>query len=236
MQQMRIYAGTTASTYARLRFQLQPWQAEVVPEHCTVPPREVDRLRRFLIDVPEGGLREDQIKYVGRQHVGVLLYQVVPTALVAVLAGITALVAVGFRDSGHYANGLPWYYVPLLGLVLCVIAGSVAFVLSWQWRYTYVMITNLSLILRREPPASLFLLRSSDKSLGLDTIQSIHLDRSGLEKLIKGGSIGVQSSDQKQPFDHLPFLSHPEVIEEILRRAYLTAQHRPQPVRVVPDS
>lgn len=213
------------------------WQKNVSPEHGEVPARHLRQCQEILREDPGTDLREDEIRYLNRYHGIVVLERIGVFVFAAFIGLVITMVTLIIRSSGFYGvksvsthkqvNLLPWFVPPLVGLLLVLVMVPVIYVLSYRWRYTYIMITNIGLRLLVLPPRSSYVITLDIDDSDLDRIESVDIKQSRTGKLLGFGGLDVTLVGNTIP-KKLRNVKDPQMVKDILDTARLAYQ-RPIP-------
>lgn len=221
--------------HARHELVLKPWQEAVIPEQGSVSPSQLRSCQSNLRET-ETGIREDEIRYLNRYHAVEVIERVAIPASLGFLGCLIAITSLAHRHGGSYGFKEPrthlyhsvmaWYVPPLVGLVLAV--GSLPFIyfLSYRWRHTYPMITNIGLRLMEVPPPRSYVIQLKIDDNDLNRIESVDIQQSRTGKLLGYGSLDVQLIGGTNK--RLDRVKNPQLVKEILDTARL-AHQRPIP-------
>jgi hypothetical protein len=229
-----FYASAVTRTIKKRR--PKPWQLTVVPDRdgYWLSAKSFDRIRFVLKDLG-GGSREDQVKLVTRRSVWYFLRYVLLAILVAVIALVISTTVklpqqsyrrerVGHGHKKHFVyEPVTTYQTVHFGsltmLLLCCVAGLLLY--YWfEWRYTYLLITNFSIILLKAPPAFLPFLPAPAPTFKLRDISNVTNDDTPLGNMLGYGGIKADTPSQHDaPLRHINWVPHHEEVVGVLARA-----------------
>lgn len=188
----------------------EAWQIEIKPDEdgCNISMHDFNRLRWIFIRSPEGTIREDQISLVTRKHWMYLLNLIFPVALIAV----ALIVACFFVLTAGRLAGL----FLLAPLPLLLIIGLFR---SWKWRYYYVLVTNLHVILAYVPPRYLLPFRLK---VSVDKVPHTRIDNArdvsiGLGNTFHYGTVSLDTpSSADVAFNDIFLVPYPEAVSKLI--------------------
>lgn len=176
----------------------------------------LQRMRRYLF--PESHAQWSTTdRIVWHKHWFVLARQVVPLAVLAI--GLILLMAGGFvfdfyQEWDAFITSTILSLELVLGLVVLVIAGAIAWIVADWWNDTYELTADSIIDIEKLP----LFLSEDRKEARLSEIQDIRLEISSpLEMILNYGDIVVQTaaSQGEFTFDHVP---NPRAVKEEINR------------------
>lgn len=211
---------------------LNPWQENAMIEQCSIAPQDIPKLRSLLRRSENGAIQEDQIKYLGHRHIIAVLQKAWLSILIAAVAGILMLLALGFKHNGYYGftsihttdqpghliRFVAWYVIPLFFFGTFVISALATLLQSLSWRYEYIMITNRALAIAFLPPKGLPMKEDVNR-LDLIRIQDTGFTQTWLQRYLKYGTVKVVfavSAEQDKPFATMLYMPAPREFLDIL--------------------
>jgi hypothetical protein len=107
-----------------------------------------------------------------------------------------------------------------LTALLLVLAAGLLLYYWFEWRYTYLLITNFSIILLKAPPTFLPFLPAPAPTFKLRDISNVTNDDTPLGNMLGYGGIKADTPSQHDaPLRHINWVPHHEEVVGILARA-----------------
>lgn len=138
----------------------------------------------------------------------------VPSVLAIVLIAIAIVVAVVTPDTSGW-NIFQWVVVGL-AVIAFIVLSVVPFL---RWRTTHYVITDKRVMVRRG------ILSKSGKDIGLSKITDVSFNQSFLDRIIRAGSLHIESAGDS-PDEDLENIPRSNEVQQFLNRLVEQDQHR----------
>jgi hypothetical protein len=123
-------------------------------------------------------------------------------------------------------SGISWWLPPLGLVIMALVLGVVAWILSWRWSYTYMWITNMHVaVIVAPPPLLLPFMERDAELLQLRRVWRVRHYINGIGNLIGEGSVTMDSElETDKRFVPLRRVPNPIQFEEVANAQRLGQQ------------
>lgn len=217
------------------------WRSEVIPQTGHVNARDL-RHGQSLLNESMSGERENVIYYFSRYHWFKGVDRVMPAVGVGFVGLVVLIGSLYYKRSGSYVTTnsqthtvhsiVPWYVLPLIGLLLVVVAAGAFYFLSYSWRYQFILLTNTKLrLLNAFPPRRSLILQNDIDNNDLNRIESVDLKQTRWGKVFDYGTLLVYMVGIEKP-KVMEMVRRPFVVADLLEAA--RSPHHPKPAETGP--
>jgi len=230
-----VYLYLRAVTHLKADRTISDWRLEVKPERLwMMTPATFDKLRYALSDSSTRRTeKEDKVYLATRRHWIYLVRQAsAPMLLALVFLGVTTLagnIVVHLPQNTHHRNTavkhpydyslphqftIPWW-LPVLLAMACVL---VALVMSAEWFFRFVIITNLNVILLRVTPVWLPWMKKPKFPWALSWIEHEGNLDSFWGNLLGYGAVQIDTpSEHDEPIRRIEWMPRHEEFIQVLQ-------------------